>query len=414
MLPVEAAASRYRWVILAALIAVVALRIPVGLSLGILLPDITSTLGLSPVEQGWLGSALNLGNVVLGLPAAWLLSRYNPRLLLLLSTAVATGLTFAQAAAGSFASLMALRVLTGIAFISMSPARTLLLQRWFPLREIVLVNGLQIAVVGIGEAATMSLTPLLLASVGSWRASLFAFGLMGLAATVLWLAVGRDRPRGLGMETGGTDSPILVLRQRPILWVIVAGQLTAPAFWWAYATFWPATMLDRFGMPLSTSGFLFGLTSLGMAPAGLLFGWLCSSRPALKPLVLAGCGVALVLSSLAMLLTDSVPLLVLVCLVGGFGWGFVPVMSSIPFELPGIQPREVAVVSSFFWTGGSLGGMIGPATAGWLIEATGEPLLALGSLAVLPLVLSLSGIAVRIAVRQEPRRSPAGAAEGGP
>ena len=387
---------RYRWAVLGLLGAAMAGRILVGASLGVLLPDMTASFGLSAVQQGWLGSAFNLGNVLLGVPGAWLFSRCNPRILLAVTLAISALLTFAQGLAPAYAFLLGFRVMSGIMFVSMSPARTLLIQQWFPLREIVLVNGINIAMVGVVEASALALTPFLLLLVGGWRNVMHTFGALGVATALAWLRYGQERGERFQQSSAATAdvSPILVILRHPALWVIALGQGAAPAFWWAYVTFWPSYMLDRYALPLTLSGFLFGLTSLGMAPAGLLIGWLCSRHPALRRPVLWGCGLGLTLTAIGMLLTDSVPLLFALCLLGGFSWGFVPIVSSVPYELPGVQPREVAVAASFLWTVGSLGGLLGPALAGWLIEQWSNPALALGILALAALGVSLSGFAL--------------------
>lgn len=387
---------RYRWVVFVLLAGAVATRVPVGISLGMLLPDITATFGLSAVQQGWLGSALNLGHVLLGVPAAWLFSRYNPRILLSLSMGAGALLTFAQALAPSYGYLLALRTLAGVVFVSLAPARILLIQQWFPLREVVLVNGMQVGVVGVTEALTFSLTPLLSIAVGGWRNVMHVFGALGMAASATWWALGKERkeqtPRQGQRELG--VSPLLVLLNRPVLWLIALGQAGAPAFWWAYATFWPTFMQERYGLPLETSGFLFGLTSLGMVPGSLAVGWLCSRSPSLRRPFMWGCGVALGTTAWGMLLTDSVPWLFVLCLVGGLGWGFVPLMATLPFELPGVQPREVAIAASFLFTAGSLGGLVGPVLAGWLIEQWGGAMPALAVLALLAFGVSASGFAL--------------------
>ena len=387
---------RYRWVVLGLLGAAMAGRILVGASLGVLLPDMTASLGMTAVQQGWLGSALNLGNALLGVPGAWLFSRYNPRVLLALTLGISALLTFAQGLAPAYAFLLGFRVLSGIMFVSMSPARTLLVQQWFPLREIVLVNGITIAMVGVVESSTLSLTPFLLLSVGGWQNVMHSFGALGVATTLAWLRFGQVRDSHLQQSRTETPdvSPLLIILHHPALWFVALGQGAAPAFWWAYVTFWPTYMLDRFALPLTVSGFLFGLTSLGMVPSGLLIGWLCSRHPWLRRPVLWCCGLGLTLTALGMLFTASVPLLFVLCLLGGFSWGFVPIVNSVPFELPGVQPREVAVAASFVLTAGSLGGLLGPTLAGWLIELWSNTALALGVLALAALGVSLSGFAL--------------------
>jgi MFS family permease len=57
------------------------------------------------------------------------------------------------------------------------------------------------------------------------------------------------------------------------------------------------------------------------------------------------------------------------------GWACMqvyPTILTLPYELPGIKPREIAVVSSFLFTVFTLGMVIGPLLTGALQQATGS------------------------------------------
>ena len=68
----------YRWVVIATLTSGVATALTSLFIIGLLLPDITEELGLSPSQQGWLGASAVFGNVILAIPIALWLSRYRP------------------------------------------------------------------------------------------------------------------------------------------------------------------------------------------------------------------------------------------------------------------------------------------------------------------------------------------------
>ncbi len=50
-------------------------------TLGLLLPAVSEELGISPSQQGLLGSAAYWGNLVLAIPLSWWTSRYGPKAL---------------------------------------------------------------------------------------------------------------------------------------------------------------------------------------------------------------------------------------------------------------------------------------------------------------------------------------------
>ena len=80
----------YRWVIVSSVTALTGAHLLIIYMIGLLLPDIVADLGLSPSEQGWLGSSVLLANLFLAIPINTLISRYRPwRIIAVMSLAVA-------------------------------------------------------------------------------------------------------------------------------------------------------------------------------------------------------------------------------------------------------------------------------------------------------------------------------------
>ena len=78
--------TAYRWVVIGSLTSLGATQLTIIFVLGLLLPDISDDLDLSPSEQGWLGSSVLLANLFLAIPLSILLLRYRPwRIVALLS-----------------------------------------------------------------------------------------------------------------------------------------------------------------------------------------------------------------------------------------------------------------------------------------------------------------------------------------
>jgi predicted MFS family arabinose efflux permease len=69
----------------------------------------------------------------------------------------------------------------------------------------------------------------------------------------------------------------------------------------------------------------------------------------------------------------SAPWLLMVLLTGvGVVWIVSPVMDVLPFEFPGIRPREVAVITSLVKTCSGLGFALGPMVVGLVAQLTGS------------------------------------------
>ena len=80
----EAEITAYRWVVLGSLTSGSATALATIFIFGLLLPQISDELGLSPSQQGFLGASVVIGNLLLGIPLTLWLSRYSPRRVLIL------------------------------------------------------------------------------------------------------------------------------------------------------------------------------------------------------------------------------------------------------------------------------------------------------------------------------------------
>ena len=98
----------------------------------------------------------------------------------------------------------------------------------------------------------------------------------------------------------------------------------------------------------------------------------------------------MVVTYLAMTLTDSIPLLLAITFISGLAQGYWPVLNSLPFYLPGIRPRESAVALSFMMTLGTFGVATGPALVGALQDTLGDLRLAMMIISFAPILLTIS------------------------
>ena len=177
-----------------------------------------------------------------------------------------------------------------------------------------------------------------------------------------------------------------------MVWLLVVAQMGLPMAWAAFAIFWPGFMGTRFGMPLQLAGPLFGLTSLGQVPAAIFTGWLCTRYPRTRRLLLIGCPLAFVLGSYLMLSTDEVLIVSAGCLLQGVGWGFLPLLGSMPYQLPGIQFGELAVATAILRSASAGAALAGPVIAGLIAQQSADPGLALAVLAPVALASALAAI----------------------
>jgi MFS family permease len=101
-------------------------------------------------------------------------------------------------------------------------------------------------------------------------------------------------------------------------------------------------------------------------------------------------------SYIGMVLTFSIPVLLFLSFMNGIAWGFWPVLFTVPFHLPNIRPREVAIAVSFTLMMTSLGTALGPLSAGFLQEALGDLRMTLLILSFAPLSLAVAASILRL------------------
>ena len=371
-------------------------------TVGILLPSIAAGveeggLGLSYGQQGALGSAPFWSTIILAIPIAWFGSRLSPKWLTAVTLVGCALCLFMQSWAPAFAVLLLGRLLFGIFTIAQQPARALLTRQWFPPREVVLVNGLSNVFFGLVVGGGLALSPIILILLGDdWRATLRIFGLYYTGLTVLWLIFGRDRKTE--EFAGGESQPLFPLLRSALshrdLWLCGGGFAGATMAFSAFVAFYPTLMLEEYGLSLRLSGIALAVDVILGGIGGLAVGYYAATLQK-EGLFLQGLGIIMVGSFLGMILLNSVPVIFVMAVINGFAWTFFPILITVPFNLRGIQPRQLAVAFSFVMMLISVGQALGPLLIGFLEEATGDLRLAMFIASFTPLSLVIAGSTLR-------------------
>ena len=362
--------SSYRWVIIAGMVLTVwAMTLPV-LSFGLLLPEIREEFSLSLSQSGWLGSSVQVGNLLVTLPAGFLLTRFRPLKVVIASLIAGIVLTLLHGLATGFVFFLLARIAFGISFSIRQPARAMLIQQWFPLREVPLAQGIIIGLIGIAEFAALYGTPLILEATGNWRAAYYIFTVFAAFTALYWIVLGRERDLPLPESRGPAPPPRAILGH-PILWIAGLGAFCATFNWISLATFWPTFMLEDNGVARTTSGFLFGFGSLVTIPVAVGIGWLSPRIRARRALFMVS-GLVMTLSCVGLLYTTDIWVLVLLMIGFGVSWGYIPLILALPFEIPRISQREIALASALLTMLFLAGGIAGPVAVGTISDVTGS------------------------------------------
>ena len=389
--------SRYRWTVMVVWLFSSVSSFMVLNTLGILLPAISADLDLSPSQQGLLGSASHWGNIALAIPLSWATSRLSPKWLTAATLLMATGCLFLQSWAPVFIVLLAGRLLFGISNIAQMPARVLLTRQWFPPREVIYLNGLSNVLFGLVVGGGLVLAPVILdLTNGDWRATLRIFGLYFAGITLLWTLVGRERTNVADQDVvaeKGLDVVKGALGHRD-LWIGGLGFAGATMSFGAFLAFYPTLMLEEFDTSLRLSGVILALGVVVGGIGGIGIAWAASTHGR-EGNYLQVLGILMICTNLGMVLTGSVPALFVLSFFNGVAWAFFPILVTIPFHLPGIRPRELAVAFAFTMMMTSVGTSLGPLFTGYLQEGLDDLKMALFLISFTSISLILAGSTLR-------------------
>ena len=389
--------SRYRWTVMVVWLFSSVSSFMVLNTLGILLPAISADLDLSPSQQGLLGSASHWGNIALAIPLSWATSRLSPKWLTAATLLVATGCLFLQSWAPVFIVLLAGRLLFGISNIAQMPARVLLTRQWFPPREVIYLNGLSNVLFGLVVGGGLVLAPVILdLTNGDWRATLRIFGLYFAGITLLWTLVGRERTNLADQDVvaeKGLDVVKGALGHRD-LWIGGLGFAGATMSFGAFLAFYPTLMLEEFDISLRLSGVILALGVIVGGIGGIGIAWAASTHGR-EGNYLQVLGILMICTNLGMVLTGSVPALFVLSFFNGVAWAFFPILVTVPFHLPGIKPRELAVAFAFTMMMTSVGTSLGPLFTGYLQEGLDDLKMALFLISFTSISLILAGSTLR-------------------
>ena len=394
----------YRWVLICLyLMSNVSAQMVIN-TLGILLPSIAAGLGLSPSQQGLLGSAPFWSTIVLAIPIAWAGSRVSPKWLTAATLVGCALCLFLQSWAPVFAALLLGRLLFGIFTIAQQPARAMLTRQWFPLREVVLVNGLSNVFFGLVVGGGLALSPVILDLLGGdWRGTLRIFAFYYVALAMIWLIFGRDRVTD---EFSSAQSQQLLPMLRSALshrdlWLCGGGFAGATMAFSAFVSFYPTLMLEEYDVSLRVSGLALALDVVLGGIGGMAIGYYAAAWRK-EGLFLQVLGILMVGSFLGMILSGSVVMIYAMSIINGVAWTFFPILITVPFNLRGIQPRQLAVAFSFTMMLISIGQAMGPLFIGFLEEATGDLKLAMFIASFTPVSLAIAGTTLRFGLQPAP------------
>ena len=367
----------------------------VSYTFGLFLPFIREDLNITPLQAGLLQGVWWVASASLSLPFGAWFSRFRPVPLVLVSLLLGLPFLFLQALAVSFWTLLLARLFFISTHMVGTPARALLLHQWCAPQHYALVQSVGLSQHSVMLAIAVSMSPLLIEGLGSWRTVyLIMAGLFALQV-VVWRLAARDDKAMLPPQPedeAPAESPMTALREYPQGWLLAVVMLFLSATWTGMVTFLPTLWVEERDVPLTLGGPLLGFLYYGLIPSGFLGGVLASRLKSRKAL-LAVPALLNVVFALAITLAESPPLLMVLITGLGLVWVATPAIQVLPFEFPGVTPRQVAVLTALIVTFMGLGFAIGPMLVGLVAQLTGSIQTGLIVMAALTGVGVIAGLA---------------------
>jgi MFS family permease len=238
---------------------------------------------LDPAAVGLVFSVFFWGYVLVSVPAGWLCDKIGSKKILVIAIVGFSVFTLGTGYAWSFASLIAVRFLFGIAEGPFPTAGQKAIAEYFPAQERVKASAIIQAATLFGNGAAPIIIVPLIVWIG-WRAGFAAISVVGIIiAIVMWFSfheVNRNAV-GRGEGTGKRDivkAPFRAVCKNVFLWKVVVMFFGCAVILWSFNSWMPMYFVKTRGvniMKMSYMAFLpYGVSGLTTIASGwLLQGW---------------------------------------------------------------------------------------------------------------------------------------------
>lgn len=365
---------------------------PVVTSLGPLLDQVRSGLGMNATVAGLLTAVPSLCFGLFGFAAPTMARRIGPIAVITAGMGAITAGVLARSFAGGTAVFL---LLTALALAGVAVSNVLIpvvIKRYFPAKVGPMI-GLYSMSLSAGTSLAAAVTvPLTSALGGDWRYGLGVWAVLGAVALVLWTVVAVAK-RERGGKAGGPAADKLPITRSRTAWAMACFfglQATG-----AYVVMgWLPKIFQDAGVDKGTSGVLLAVTMVIGVPVSFVLPNLAARRgdQRLFVVVLASCGIA---GYAGLALAPAALPWVWAVLVGLSNCAFPLVLTMI-----GLRARTaggVAQLSAFAQGVGYLISIPGPILIGRIYQVTGQWYWPLGFLALLLVPQMLFGLRAAMA-----------------
>jgi len=248
-------APRRAWVLLGFVAIAAVLFVVDRQVMSLLKTTLRDEIGLTDVQYGWLITAFMVPYTVMYLfTGAWI-DRWGTRIMSLVFIGVMSLATVLMGFAKSFETMLAARMLLGVAEAGIIPCSILFVVNWFPRHLRATAISIKSPLGAIGQVATPPLVAWVTLSFG-WHMAFIIPGVIGLGVAAMWYALDHGAPDYGGNATDANaprPSPWRLLADRT-LWPLLAARVVSDPFWF-FLLYWHAGFLqEHLGLTLAQVG----------------------------------------------------------------------------------------------------------------------------------------------------------------
>ena len=304
---------------------------------------------------------------------------------------IAAGAMVLSPLVDSFAYLVGLRAVYGLAFVVMMPAMAPILMRSFARRQLAIVNVFTLTAFTMGMGLGIFLGAPLANWIG-WQDAMSLLGGVLLIGLPVWWLLAR-----VPSVSPGTVKPITYrdmwrsMRSRTTL-LLGLGDAVVFSQFLALTTWLPTFYNETMGMSLSKAGFIVGIIPM-VGILGALCGGLLSARLGLRRPFFIGSGALVGMAGFGSFAVQNEALIIISVVVLGLAtFAYFPVLITVPMDLKGSTEGSVAVTwATMFAIANSLA-VAAPISVGYMTDSLGSYIPAFSLWAVLAFGLLVVGL----------------------
>jgi MFS family permease len=338
-------------------------------------PLMQGELHLSASQLGILLSAFYYGYVLCMPAMGWLAERYGAKRVLAAGVAIWSFATLTTGFAGSFATLLALRVLLGIGESVAFPCASKVLAHAVEVGRLGVANGILSFGYLLGPAVGTLLGGYLMTVFG-WRPVFVVFGGLSLLWLWPWRQVRISPPAQTTQSSADTQPTFAQVLRRRELWGASLGHFASNYGYYFIVSWLPFYLVKSRGFSMGSMVAIASWAYLLNALSALAMGWLAdrwiragrSATLVYKSIMAANhmAGIVCMIAMVMLPATGTIAALFVFEIVSGASY---PGLFAIPQILAG--PRASARWVGIQNAAGNVAGLIAPAITGILVDQTG-------------------------------------------